>query len=78
MGHVITLEPVGNRMVDGLLALDGGDAGGAIFELPNNGASMVRCFHQDLFLQSGSRYTGVAFQQVFLIFSGQMTRRCLS
>ena len=48
--NVITLEPVGNQMVDGLLALDGGDAGGAILALPNNGALMARCFHCDLFL----------------------------
>ena len=36
--NVITVEPVGNRMVHGLLALEGGDAGGASHELPNNGA----------------------------------------
>ena len=36
--NVITLEPVGNQMVHGLLALEGGDAGAASHELPNNGA----------------------------------------
>ena len=36
--NVTTLEPVGNQMVDGLLALEGGDAGDACHELPNNGA----------------------------------------
>ena len=35
---VITLEPVSNQMVDGLLALEGGDAGCASHELPNIGA----------------------------------------
>ena len=36
--NIITLEPVGNQMVDGLLALEGGNAGGASHELPNNGS----------------------------------------
>ena len=36
--NVITLEAVDNQMVDCLQALEGGDAGGASHELPNNGA----------------------------------------
>ena len=35
--NVITLVPVGNQIVGGLLALEGGDAGGASCELPNTG-----------------------------------------
>ena len=42
--NVITLAPVGNQMVDSLLALTGGDAGGASHELPNIGAlTTARC-----------------------------------
>ena len=36
--NVIKLEPIDNQMVDCVQALEGGDAGGASHELPDNGA----------------------------------------
>ena len=51
--NVIKVEPVGNQMVHCLLALEGGDAGGASHELPNNGA--LRHAVTDLIATSATR-----------------------